>query len=169
MDREERRARKEHLVSRMLHGHPWGVVIREIDAPIARSTAYRWVVRARLRGDAALCDGRHGHASKLRPPVREWLARYCRASPDATGRMIQAALLDQFDVAVSIRHINSVRATLGVSRVPRRVMGQGVGEKWGACRAVRTALARGRGRTPPAGGRARDRPHPHLGGRSPTR
>ncbi len=65
MDDGQRRAAKAHLVAGMLQGQPWHVAARIADLPIGRATAYRLARQARLRGDMALRDGRHGHASKL--------------------------------------------------------------------------------------------------------
>ncbi len=79
------------------------------------------------RGDAALVDGRHGHASKLHPPIRAWLDAYCRGAPSASGPTVQAALRERFGLDVSVRHLNRVRAALGVSKVPPRTSVGGAG------------------------------------------
>ena len=52
----------------------------------------------------------------MREPVRDWLATFCRAAPEATGRAVQAALLEQFGLEVSVSQINRLRAALGISR-----------------------------------------------------
>ncbi len=110
-----RRAAKARLVAGMVRGLPWREAAEAAGLPTGRTTAYRLRRDARLRGDAALDEGRHGHASKLREPVRRWLEAYCRGAPSASGSMAQAALRDRFGLDVSVRHINRVRATLGVS------------------------------------------------------
>jgi transposase len=83
---------------------------------ISQATAYRLLARFRTEGVRALEDGRPGHRFKLREPVRQWLAEYCRASPACTSRTLQAALFERFGVWVSITHLNRVRAALGVRR-----------------------------------------------------
>ena len=70
--------------------------------------------RASVRGVSE--DGRHGHAAKLRPPVREFLENTCREAPGTPSHVLQVALQEQFDILVSIGHLNRVRAELGLSR-----------------------------------------------------
>jgi transposase len=72
----------------------------------------------------ALEDQRHGHPTKARQPVREWLAAFCRAAPEATGRTVQEALLAHLGLQISVSQINRLRAALGVRRP-----GPGVGGK----------------------------------------
>jgi transposase len=122
-----RRAAKARLVAGMVRGLPWREAAEAAGLPTGRTTAYRLRRDARLRGDAALDEGRHGHASKLREPVRRWLEAYCRGAPSASGSMAQAALRDRFGLDVSVRHINRVRATLGVSRISPQAGAGGAG------------------------------------------
>lgn len=131
MDDGQRRAAKARLIAGMLQGQPWHVAAWMAGLPIKRATAYRLVRKARLQGDAALCDGRHGHASKLRAPIRHWLVDSCRASPHIASWEVQAMLVERFGITVNVRQINNARAALGVSRVPHQGAGQGVGGKWG--------------------------------------
>lgn len=126
MDSPELRAAKAHLIAGMQRGQPWREAAQEAGLQISQATAYRLLSRFRTEGAAGLEDRRHGHRFKLREPVRQWLAEYCRASPACTSRTIQTALNERFGIWVSITHLNRVRATLGVSRYP-----QGVGEKSG--------------------------------------
>lgn len=136
MDKEQRRAAKERLIASMLRGRPWHGAAADAGLETSRSTAYRWARMARAPGAAMRADGRHGHASKLREPVRAWLVTHCRGAPFVTSQAVQVALVARFGLTVSVRQINYVRAALGVSRVPRRRTGQGAGGKWGPCRAA---------------------------------
>lgn len=124
MDAVQRHAAKGQLIAGMQRGQSWQEAAKEAGLQISQATAYRLLHRVRAEGEGALHDGRHGHASKLREPIREWLDGYCRASPACTSRTVQTALYERFGVRVSITHLNRVRAALGVSRHP-----QGVGEK----------------------------------------
>jgi transposase len=124
MDAAQRHRAKVQLIAGMQRGQPWQKAAKEAGLQISQATAYRLLHRVRTEGEAALHDGRHGHASKLREPIRQWLEAYCRASPTCTSRTVQTALVERFRVQVSITHLNRVRAALGVSRHP-----QGVGEK----------------------------------------
>jgi len=118
MKDDRRREVKARLIAHMRSGRPWDEAAREADLRVGRATAYRLLRRARAHGDANATeqDGRHGHASKVRLPVREWLAEYCRGSPQTPGRIVQTALHDRFGLTVSISQINRIRAALGVSR-----------------------------------------------------
>jgi hypothetical protein len=128
MNGDERRAAKGRLIAAMERGRPWCAVVRDMDdpPPLRRSGAYRLLREVRARGDEALRDGRHGHPSKMRGPVRQWLAAYCRGTPDAAGATVQAALRERFGLDVSVSQINRVRAALGLSQCA-----PGAGGKWG--------------------------------------
>ncbi len=113
---EERQAAKARMIAGMRAGRSWREAAAKAGVQTSRTAAYRLLRGARARGEAALCDGRHGHPTKVRGLVREWLDAYCRGTPDASGRAVQAALRERFGLTVSVTHINRVRATLGLSR-----------------------------------------------------
>jgi transposase len=115
MQEEQRRVAKGQLTALMQAGHPWHEAAAMAGVQIGRSAAYQLLRNVRLRGEAALQDGRHGHPAKLRPPVREFLETTCREAPDTPSHVLQAALQEQFDILVSIGHLNRVRAELGLS------------------------------------------------------
>ena len=121
------RAAKAQVVEHILQGQPWHEAVAATGLRISRSTAYQLLKRVRTEGEAALIDGRHGHATKLRAPLRHWLEAYWRDHQEATCREAQAALETRFDVRVSQSHLSRIRTALGVTRHP-----QGVGEKGGA-------------------------------------
>jgi transposase len=126
MDREERREAKALVLANLRRGQRWPAAAVHAGLWISERTTYRWAQRARLEGEeAVLEDGRHGHASKLRGPVRPWLADYCRATPTGTGQDAQAAVRARFGLVVSVSQINRVRAELGVGRRRRAVSGSG--------------------------------------------
>jgi transposase len=121
MQEDQRRAAKGQLIALMQAGHPWHEAAAMAGVQIGRSAAYQLLRNVRLRGNAALQDGRHGHLAKLRRPVREWLEAMCREAPDTPSHVVQAALQERFGILVSIGHLNRVRAELGVgSRTPHR-------------------------------------------------
>jgi transposase len=124
MDAAHRHAAKVQFVAGMLRGQPWQEAASLAALQISQATAYRLLQRVRADGEAALYDGRHGHASKLREPIRQWLEAYCRASPAYPSRTVQTVLYERFEVWISITHLNRIRAALGVSR-----HSQGAGEK----------------------------------------
>jgi transposase len=124
MDRAAYRAAKAHLVARMQAGQSWHEAAASVGLQTSRSSAYRLLRRVRTEGAVALDDQRHGHPTKVRQPVREWLAAFCCAAPEATGRTVQTAILERFGLEVSVSQINRLRAALGVRR-----QGSGAGEK----------------------------------------
>ena len=95
------RAAKMQVVEHMLQGQPWHEAVAAAGLRISRSTAYHLLKRVRTEGEAALLDGRHGHATKLRAPLRHWLEAYWRDHQEATCREVQAALETRFGVRVS--------------------------------------------------------------------
>lgn len=117
LDREHRRAAKAQLIAAMDQGRSWQDAATAAGLATSRSAAYRLQQRVRLAGSAALEDGRHGHPSKLRPPVVQWLLAYCQAAPETPSHHLQALLLAEFAVSVSLGHLNHVRATLGIRTV----------------------------------------------------
>src|SRR5215472_6867418 len=134
------RAAKMQVVEQMLQGQPWHEAVVAAGLRISRSTAYHLLKRVRTEGEAALTDGRHGHPTKLRPPVRQWLEGYWQDRPGATCQEAQVALEGQFGVRVSQSHLSRVRTVLGVTSHL-----QGAGEKGGAFIASRANLAGGSG------------------------
>lgn len=126
METEERWAAKRELVRHMLQGQPWHVAAAAADLHISRATAYRVLQRVRTQGEAAFADGRHGHPTKLRAPLRHWVEAFWRARQEATCREAQAALEACFGVRVSQSHLSRVRTALGVTH-----HSQSVGKKGG--------------------------------------
>lgn len=116
MNQEAHRAAKAQMVTQMQAGHSWHEAATRAGFQTSRASAYRLLRRVRIEGATALGDQRHGHPTKMHQPVRDWLAAFCRAAPEATGRAVQAALLEQFGLEVSISQINRLRAALGIRR-----------------------------------------------------
>lgn len=111
---DQAQAAKAHLVTLMQVGYPWQKAATTAGLQISRSTAYRLVQAVQSGGEAALLDGRHGHPTKLREAMLQWLVAACRANPQIPSREVQAALQEQFGIHVSIGHLNRVRAQLGI-------------------------------------------------------
>lgn len=121
MEKEAQQVAKGQMIALMQAGHPWQEAAAMAGVRIGRSSAYQLLRNVRVRGEAALQDGRHGHPTKLRAPVREWLETTCRQAPHTPSRVVQAALQERFGILVSIGHLNRMRATLGVgSRADQR-------------------------------------------------
>ena len=116
MDRAAQRAAKAQMVAQMQADQSWHAAATSVGLQTSRASAYRLLRRVRTEGAVALDDQRHGHPTKTRQPVREWLATFCRAAPEATGRTVQTALFERFGLEVSVSQINRLRAVLGVRR-----------------------------------------------------
>ncbi len=126
MDEAQQRTAKWRLIKGMREGRPWRDAAGDANLQTSRTAAYRLLQRVNAEGEQALVDGRHGHPSKLRAPVRAWLGDYCRGATGAPSRVVQTALQQRFGVTVSIGHLNRVRVALGL-----RDHHGGVGEKSG--------------------------------------
>jgi transposase len=114
MEKERQRSAKEQMIAFMQAGHPWQEAAVMAEVQIGRSAAYHLLREVRRRGAPALQDGRHGHPTKLREPVREWLETTCREAPQTPSRVMQTALQKRFGILVSIGHLNRIRAKLDV-------------------------------------------------------
>jgi transposase len=119
-DYEDAQAAKAHLVTLMQMGYSWQKAATTAGLQISRSTVYRLRHSVQTRGEEAFQDGRQGHPTKLREAVLQRLIATCRANPQMSSREAQAELQEQFDIHVSIGHLNRVRARLGLgNRVGR--------------------------------------------------
>ena len=107
MDREALRAAKAQMVAQMQAGQSWHEATTNAGLQTSRATAYRLLHRMCTEGVVALDDQRHGHPTKVRQPVRDWLGTFCRAAPASTGYSVQAALFEQFGLEVSVRENQS--------------------------------------------------------------
>jgi len=61
MQENQRREAKGQLIALMQAGHPWHEAAAMAGVRIGRSAAYQLLGNVRLRGEAGLQDGRHGH------------------------------------------------------------------------------------------------------------
>jgi len=119
VERNQRQAAREQLITTMLEGRTFEEASKESDAPLKRAMAYRLLRAVRTQGEIALQDGRHGHPVKLRGAARTFLEDYCRQTPATPSPAIQTLLQERFGLSISTSQINRVRATLGVSNCRR--------------------------------------------------
>ena len=109
------RAAKATMVASMDQGYPWNEAASMAGVVLSRASAYRLWLRSWRDGPSFLDDRRHGHPSKLRDPIRHWLRDTCTQAPSTPARLLQTTLADDFGITVSMRQINRVRASFGVS------------------------------------------------------
>ena len=84
MDREARHAAKAVLVAQMQAGCSWPLRATSAVLQTSRASAYRLLRRVRTEGAVALDDQRHGHPTKVRHSVRDWLVTFFRPAPETT-------------------------------------------------------------------------------------
>ena len=111
------RAAKAAMIAAMDEGYPWQEAATKAGVVVSRATAYRLWLRAWRDGPSCLDDGRHGHPSKLREPIRQWLVETCTTAPTTSRPALQTAIRDHFGITVSVRQINRVRTALRVPAV----------------------------------------------------
>src|SRR5258708_7534401 len=102
MEPEQRRAAKQQMLELMEAGVSWQEAARTAGVQTNRATAYRWKQEARIRGEAALQDGRHGHSAKVLPPILHWLESRCQATALVASSQLQKELQEQLGVRISI-------------------------------------------------------------------
>lgn len=112
---EQRFLAKKRMIALMQSGHSWQDAAKLAGIQVSRSSAYRLLQAVRLRGEAALQDGRQGHPAKLNKEVQTFLETRCRQAPELPSREVQAAIQKRFGVLVSVGHLNRLRAGLGLS------------------------------------------------------
>lgn len=81
-----------HLARSMQQGRPWQEAVHLAGLRVSRATAYRLHQRMRHGGEQALQEGRHGHPTKLRDHVRQWLKETCQQTPHTPSSVIQRLL-----------------------------------------------------------------------------
>jgi transposase len=113
-DRAYLRAAKARLVAAMDQGVPWEDAAATAGLLISRATAYRIWLRACCEGNDAFEDRRHGHPAKMCGPIPKWLVAQCQAHPHTPSHALQIAIQERFGITISVRHLNRVRAALGV-------------------------------------------------------
>lgn len=116
MDDEQRRSAKRQMMVLMQMGRGFQEAANIAGVQTSRSTAYRWFQAFRLRGEAALHDGRHGHRAKVLEPVLQWLKDTCATTPQAPSSLLQKELHEHLGVQISITHLNRIRAAHDLTR-----------------------------------------------------
>jgi hypothetical protein len=119
-DRPDRAARLQ-LIESMCAGHSWQSAAAQSQLKVSRSTAYRLVQFARHEEKAGLAflDDRHGHPYKLTDKVASVARGSVPQRPTDSFQPDPSRVEDWLYIAVSVGHINHVRAQQGVTRQRR--------------------------------------------------
>lgn len=120
MDDEQRRDAKKQMMELMQAGQSWQEAAHHVGVQTSRATAYRWWQAYRRQGDAALVDARHGHPSKAREPVLNFLESKWSQAPQTKSNMIQQEVREQFGQVISITHLNRLRKAKGLASSPEK-------------------------------------------------
>jgi len=107
-------AARARLVEEMDHGASWQEAVAAAGLLVSRATAYRIWLRAWREGPSSFEDARHGHPTKVLAPFQTWLVAYCQTAPHTPSHQLQPLVQHQFGITISVRHLNRVRAALGV-------------------------------------------------------
>src|SRR5258708_23030474 len=129
MEPEQRRPAKQQMLKLREAGVSWQEAAATAGVQTSRATAYRWKQEARIRGEAALHDGRHGNPAKVLPAVLHWLESRCRETALIASSDLQKEVQEQLGVQISISHLNAVRAAHGWSNVAIHVEKNLAGEE----------------------------------------
>jgi transposase len=129
MGEEQPRAVKGQMITLMQAGHSWQEASTMAGSQISRSTAYRLLQKVRTQREADLHDGRHGHPSKVLPPVLNWLELRCQTTSLVASSQLQKELQEQLGVLISVSHLNAVRARHGWSNAASQVEKNPTGEE----------------------------------------
>jgi transposase len=114
MNHQEREAARAQFLAFCDQGYSWSATATAAGLSISRATAFRLRRRARLLGDQAVRDHRHGQPYLVSPAIRNWIGSYCHRHPYVRTRLLQAALLTELGTPISRTHLNRVRRSLGV-------------------------------------------------------
>ena len=114
--------RRLQVAELMQEGLSWLEAIKTAKVKVHRTTAERWFHRLESEGETGLAERRRGSAYKITPKIRAWLEKECRDDTNRTSAELQKVIQRDFQITVTVRQINRVRATLGVSRTKKSVV-----------------------------------------------
>lgn len=105
---------RARLAEEMDHGASWQEAAATAGLLVSRATAYRIWLRAWREGPSSFEDARHGQRAKLSVPLQTWLVAYCQTAPHTPSHALIPLVQRHFGTTLSVRHLNRVRAALGV-------------------------------------------------------
>jgi len=104
----ERAQRLESLLQRVEAGEP----LEKVNADLGLNVKAEDLPRLRAKYEAgggnweALIDGRYGHSQKAHSALREWMYERKREDSSLTARELKAEIAEQFQVELTVGHIN---------------------------------------------------------------
>lgn len=107
---------RRQVVQSVLAGKSHQEAMAEAQITASERSIYRWMERYREKGEAGLCERRHGVVWKVTDEIRAWLVECCQERPSLSASQLQTQLQETFGVRVSISHINQIRIDEGVPK-----------------------------------------------------
>jgi transposase len=125
----EKAQRLERLLLRLEAGEPFDQVCADLDLSIEAEKVPKLQARYEAGGQTwqALMDGRYGHPQKAHSALREWMHERKREDESLTAGELATAIAEQFQVELSIGHINYLLRQVELTRPrgqPRRRKGE---------------------------------------------
>jgi len=122
----EKAKRLERLLQRVGAGEPLDQVCADLELTVRATDLPRLQARYEAGGRRweALVNGRYGHPQKAHSALREWMYEHKREDKALTARELAEAVTEQFQVELSVGHVNyllrKVELTGPPGRPPRR-------------------------------------------------
>ena len=107
----------QHLLQRVEAGESLDQVCMDLKVQLSASGLAKLFAKyfAGGRKFEALIDGRCGHPQKAHSAMREWLYARKAAHPQLAAHQLAKEVADQFDVKLSIGHINYLLRRVGLA------------------------------------------------------
>ena len=114
----EKAQRLEQLLQGVEQGEPLAAVCAElgIEVTLERLTTLQAKYEAGGRSWEALIDGRYGHQQRVTNEMKEWLYERKRQDETVTGPELVKELEKQFQVKISVGHVNYMLRQVSLSR-----------------------------------------------------
>ena len=121
----EKAQRLERLLLRIEAGEPFDQVRADLGLSIKEEDVPKLQARYEAGGRTweALIDGRYGHPQKAHSALREWMYECKREDKSLTARELAEEIAEQFQVELSLGHINYLLRKVELTRLrgrPRR-------------------------------------------------
>ena len=121
----EKAQRLERLLLRLEVGEPFDQVRADLDLSVRAEEVSKLQAKYKAGGRTweALIDGRYGHPQTAHSALREWMYERKREDKSLTARELTEEIAEQFQVELSIGHINYLLRKVELTRPrgrPRR-------------------------------------------------
>jgi transposase len=121
----------ERLLLRLEASEPFDQIRADLDLSIGAEEVPKLQTKYEAGGRSweALVDGRHGHPQKAHSALREWMYERRREDESLTASGLAVEIEEQFQVELSIGHINYLLRKVELTRPRGRPSRRGEGEE----------------------------------------